>query len=37
MSGIFRLPFVDAVLKLVKLIRDPFDVIQQALCVIECF
>lgn len=37
MSEVFMLPFIDAVPKLVKLIGDPFDVIQKALCVIEGF
>lgn len=34
---VFPLPFVDASFQLVELVRDTFDVIQQALCVIECF
>lgn len=37
MPEVFMLPFVDAVLELVKLIRDLFDVVQQGLSVIECF
>lgn len=34
---VFPLPFIDASFQLVELVRDAFDIIQQALCVIECF